>query len=227
MIRQVYHGSYAKIDEINLSFCHKGRDFGRGFYVTAIRSQAEYWAARKGKWRNTQGEVTEFGFHEDLIRIYKLKHLHFEGYTEDWLDFIIINRDNTSEQQAHDYDIVEGPVADDEVATRVRDYIRGEITKEQFLSELTYKSTTNQICFCTKQSLNLLITQKDNIDGIFAGMDEEIVNALMIDYEFNETEAIDIYYTSNTYTQLADESTELYKKTWQEIYEMLKKEIKI
>jgi len=67
--------------------------------------------------------------------------------------------------------------------------------------------------------------QKDKIDGIFSTIDDEIVNALMIDYKINETEAIDIYYTSETYTQLADESIELYKKPWQEIYETLKREL--
>jgi len=35
----------------------------------------------------------------------------------------------------------------------------------------------------------------------------------------------DRYYTSNTYTQLADESTEFYLKSWQEIYELLKQKI--
>ena len=32
-------------------------------------------------------------------------------------------------------------------------------------------------------------------------------------------------YASNTFTQLAQESTKLYKKSWQEIYGMLEKEI--
>jgi len=225
MIGIVYHGSYAKIDEIHLSFCHKGRDFGRGFYATKIRSQAEQWAVRKGKWRNTQGEVTEFGLHEELIRILKLKVLQFEGYTEDWLDFVVLNRENSSNQQAHDYDIVEGPVADDEVATKISDYQRGNITKEQFLTELTYKAPTHQICFCTEQSLSVLISQKDKINVELNHIDNEIVNALMIDYEINETEAIDTYYTSKTFTQLADESSKLYKKAWQEIDKMLEKEL--
>ena len=118
----VYHGSYTKIDEINLSYCHQGRDFGRGFYVTKIRSQAEYWASRKGIWRNTKGAVTKFVLHEDLVRILKLKVLRFEGYTDSWFDFVIFNRDNNSYQQAHDYDMVEGPVADDQIATRIRDF---------------------------------------------------------------------------------------------------------
>jgi predicted RNA-binding protein YlxR (DUF448 family) len=39
---KVYHGSYTQINEIDLSFSQAGKDFGRGFYVTNIRSQAEY-----------------------------------------------------------------------------------------------------------------------------------------------------------------------------------------
>ena len=44
--------------------------------------------------------------------------------------------------------------------------------------------------------------------------------------DINEIEATDRYYTSNTYTQLADETTEFYKKDWTEIYELLKQELK-
>ena len=42
---KVYHGSYLAIENIDFSFCRKKRDFGKGFYVTKIRSQAEYWGA--------------------------------------------------------------------------------------------------------------------------------------------------------------------------------------
>ncbi|MDR1416111.1 MAG: DUF3990 domain-containing protein [Prevotellaceae bacterium] len=46
---KVYHGSYMAIDIVDFSFCRKRRDFGKGFYVTKILSQAELWAARKGE----------------------------------------------------------------------------------------------------------------------------------------------------------------------------------
>jgi hypothetical protein len=221
----VYHGSYAIIDRIDLSYCKTKRDFGQGFYVTKIRSQAEYWAIRKGKWRNTKGFVTEFGLNEELVRILKLKVMRFEGYTDEWLDFTVLNRNNMSDKQAHDYDMVEGPIADDDVAPRIRDYIREEISKEHLLTELTYKSPTHQICFCTEHSLQVLITQRDKIDGIFAHTDNEIVQSLITDCGLTEQEAMDIYYTSKTYTSLADENTELYLKPWREIYLMLLSDI--
>jgi hypothetical protein len=47
----------------------------------------------------------------------------------------------------------------------------------------------------------------------------------MTDYGINEMEASDKYYTSNTYAQLANETTEFYKKDWIEIYELLKQEL--
>ena len=49
----------------------------------------------------------------------------------------------------------------------------------------------------------------------------------MTDYGMNELDATDKYYTSKTYSRLVDETTELYKKSWQEIYIMLKDELKL
>ena len=59
---RVYHGSYTQIDEIDLSKCEIGKDFGQGFYVTKIKGQAQFWAERKGLDNDTQGYVTEFEF---------------------------------------------------------------------------------------------------------------------------------------------------------------------
>jgi hypothetical protein len=46
---KLYHGSYTAIDEVDLSKCETGKDFGQGFYVTKFKEQAEIWAVRKGK----------------------------------------------------------------------------------------------------------------------------------------------------------------------------------
>jgi hypothetical protein len=91
---KVYHGSYTEIDVIDLAKCEAGRDFGRGFYVTGIRSQAEYRATRKGKSNGTDGFVTEFDYNENICRIMKMKLLHFSGYNEKWFDFVVLNRAN-------------------------------------------------------------------------------------------------------------------------------------
>jgi hypothetical protein len=222
---KVYHGSYTAIDEIDLNLCEVGKDFGRGFYVTNLRKQAEVWATRKGKPKRTTGVVTEFDFDEDIPEVMELKVLKFEDYDEKWLDFVVLNRKNNSlKQQTHDYDIVEGPVANDKVTEQIDDYIDGIISKEDFLNDLIHLPS-HQICFCTIQSLQAITLSKPVINSKIHHIGSNVLQALMTDYGINEMEAIDKYYISNTYTQLADETTEFYKKDWVEIYELLKQEL--
>ena len=223
---KVYHGSYTAIDEIDLNLCEVGKDFGQGFYVTKLYEQAEFWSIRKGRIKRTNGVVTEFDFNENICRIMKLNVLHFDDYDEKWLEFVVQNRLNDTEQQAHDYDIIEGPVADDRITEQIKDYIAGIITKEKFLNDLVH-NPSHQICFCTVQSLQALSLSKDKIDSAKYHIDKDILQALMTNYGINEIEATDCYYTSNTYTQLADETTEFYKKDWTEIYELLKQELRL
>ncbi len=49
----VYHGSYTEIKKVDLSKCEPNKDFGRGFYVTNIKEQAEVWANIKGDKNNS------------------------------------------------------------------------------------------------------------------------------------------------------------------------------
>jgi len=222
---KVYHGSYTVIELIDPSYFQKKRDFGKGFYVTKFREQAEIWATRKGKENHLDAVVTEFDFSEFFFSDKDFNVLRFDDYSDEWLDFVVLNRKNETEQQVHDYDIVEGPVADDKIATEVDKYIEGLITKENFLSDLTH-NPSHQICFCTMQSLQALSQPKGKIDIAIYDIGDNVVQSLMIDYEKTEMEAMDMYYLSNTYTQLADESTHFYLKPWQEIYEMIKIELK-
>jgi len=188
---------------------------------------AENWARVIGKKHNTQGFVTEFDYTESpfVQRICKIKH--FDDYNEEWLDFVVNNRQNEGEKAIHDFDIVEGPVANDKVQKRIRDYLNGEISKQDFLKELIYHEKTHQICFCTKVSLQLL----KNIDRMrvskFAHISEPIVEKLVMEFGFDEETAADMFFASNTFSKLADTSNQIFQKSWQEIYEMLKIELKI
>ncbi|GHT18339.1 hypothetical protein FACS189429_4690 [Bacteroidia bacterium] len=222
---KVYHGSYMTIDNIDLSFSRVGKDFGRGFYVTNLRSQAEYWAKKIGKKKRNNGFVTEFEYDDNIVKIMKMNVLSFDAYTENWLDFVILNRANLTEQQAHNYDIIEGNVADDEVAARVFDYQNGKVSKADFLKELEYKPPNHQLCFCTVQSLQALVPTNNDVNVKIIHIDNEIIKSLVQDFNINELKALSIYYKSQTYTQLSDETTKFYQKPWQEIYEMLKKEL--
>ena len=43
----IYHGSNMKIEKIDLKKCKPFKDFGKGFYCTALREQAELIAKLK------------------------------------------------------------------------------------------------------------------------------------------------------------------------------------
>jgi hypothetical protein len=223
---KVYHGSHIAIENIDFSFCRKRRDFGRGFYVTGILSQAEYWANRKGEDNDTEGVVTEFEFDESFFEDECMNVLRFSGYTENWLDFIVKNRTNKSNRQAHDCDMIEGPVADDDIAKRVYDYINGGVAKSKFIEELKFRNVTHQICFCTMRSLQALTQNRYRADAKIIETDKQMIKQLIADSFFSEYDATDKYYSSNTYHQLSDETTKLYQKPWPEIYEMLQSELK-
>jgi hypothetical protein len=70
-------------------------------------------------------------------------------------------------KQKHDFDIVECPVADDAVVSRMTDYLDGIVLKEDFLQELSFYKKTHQICFCTVKSLLLLKNLNGTENGIF------------------------------------------------------------
>ncbi|RGY94107.1 DUF3990 domain-containing protein [Parabacteroides sp. AM58-2XD] len=40
----VYHGSYCRVKRPELTFSREKLDFGKGFYITPIREQAERWS---------------------------------------------------------------------------------------------------------------------------------------------------------------------------------------
>jgi hypothetical protein len=225
---RVYHGSYIEIVEIDLSKCEIGKDFGQGFYVTKIKEQAQFWAERKGLDNDTQGYVTAFEFNENAFLYFKLKTLRFAGYDENWLDFVTMNRDTTLPQPTHDYDIIEGSVADDRIATRIKKYLNGGISKQQFLEELKFVKETHQICFCTGRSLQMLdyVENPKDIEYEISEITEALLEQFIMDSDIDEKTATDTFFSSNTFTKLADESTELYKKSWQEVYELLKQELK-
>ncbi len=226
---KVYHGSYMTIDEIDLAKCDIGRDFGQGFYVTKIREQAEIRAQRKGKYYRQTGAVTEFEFNENAFLYFHLKTLRFNGYDDHWLDFVVMNRNTALPQPTHDYDIVEGPVADDKIATRINNYLKGEVSREQFLGELKFAGSTHQICFCTGRSLQMIekVPGGGNLEWHITRIGEPLVERLMLDAAMNAEKATDVFYTSETFARLADESTGLYQCPWEEIYAMLRAELKI
>ena len=225
---KVYHGSYTEIIEIDLSKSAINRDFGRGFYVTKLQEQAEYWATRKGRQNKTNGVVTEFQFSDAAYTSYGMNVLQFNDYSEEWLDFVVMNRASESPDNLHDYDIIEGPVANDDIATRITFYLEGGITKAEFLEELKFKhSVSHQIALCTHKSLQMIKKAFSKADLKEMTIDDAITQSLVVDFGMTEQQAIDTYFLSETYGELTDETTKYYEKSWQEIYDFLKNELSL
>jgi len=222
---KVYHGSYIVIEDIDLSKSIPNKDFGKGFYVTKYRHHAESWAKVIGRKHKTEGFVTEFVFYDTEFAEQLCKVKRFDGYNEEWLDFVIENRNPLGEK--HDYDIVEGPVANDKVQNRISLYLDGAITKADFLEELKWHEDTHQICFCTLKSL-LTLQQADRKQiSLLSRIGEPIVEKLVTDFNLDEQTATDKFFSSNTFLKLSDIETKFYEKDWNEIYKILVSELNL
>jgi len=224
---KVYHGSYMKVNTIDLSKCKPNKDFGKGFYVTKYHNHAEEWARIIGEKYGTDGFVSEFEFSENDFTKSICKIKHFGTYDEEWLDFVVENRDKNGKTPAHDYDIVIGPVANDKVQNTLRLYLKGKISKEKFLKMLTHHEETHQICFCTLNSLQTIDIIDDTPTYEIIIISEPIIEKLVVDFKFDEDKATNLFFDSDTYSKLSDTETKLYEKDWTETYKLLLNELKM
>lgn len=115
---KIYHGSLEVVKLPDIRIAKFNKDFYFGFYCTKIESQARRWATRY----NLNGIINEYTYISDE----NLKILIFETMTEEWLDFIVSCRTGNS----HDYDVVEGPMADDTIFNYVQNFVDGKIDRK-------------------------------------------------------------------------------------------------
>lgn len=140
----IYHGSNVKVEKPEILVRGFYKDFGYGFYCTNFEKQAKRWAqTRKGGH-----VVSAYQYKPDD----KLSVLSFPEMTDEWLDFVVECRRGIK----HQYDIVEGPMADDQVWDYVEDFMNGNITREAFWVLVKFKYPTHQIVFCTDRSLQTI-----------------------------------------------------------------------
>lgn len=137
-----YHGSYMKVDQPDIYHSRESVDFGKGFYITPVKEQAEKWAARF-KRNNGKGIVSIYEFKLDDVEKDGFKIIKFEGYTEEWLDFITSCRKLTNKDEV---DVVIGGVANDKVFNTIELYFDGLIEKSEAIKRLKYEKPNLQIC---------------------------------------------------------------------------------
>lgn len=139
----VYHGGYKAVLKPEIRIGRNTKDFGNGFYCTIIKEQAQRWAKR---------------YDTKVVSIYDVRLdssmaiKEFKEMTDEWLDFIV----NCRSGKSHEYDIVIGAMADDQIYNYISDYIDGTITREQFWVLAKFKYPTHQINFCTQKALKCL-----------------------------------------------------------------------
>ena len=152
---RLYHGTHIDFSEIDLAKSFPLKDFGKGFYLTTIREQAERMAKRKQEALGGKAIVQEYEFDENVLHKDDLKALVFEGTTPEWATFIFNNR-SRNKNYRHDYDIVVGPIADDGVAFLINQYTTGAVTLAQFTRMLKFKKLSNQYFFGTEKAVKQL-----------------------------------------------------------------------
>ena len=155
---KLYHGSNQKIEVPDLVHSKPFKDFGRGFYLSPDEQQAWDMAFQKvSQTQQGKAEVTEFLFDETMMLSPDLKVLTYPDYCEEWALFVLANRDKNAQHPTHDYDIVDGAIADDGVTYQLRRYEGGVISLQRLVEELKYaKGITFQYYFGTERALKLL-----------------------------------------------------------------------
>lgn len=152
----LYHGTNTDFDRVDLGKCRPGKDFGRGFYLTQIRGQAEQMAVRRCEFSGWGTPVIQkYEFDEAHLRDGSLNVRIFDGVSVEWALFVFRNR-GAGGRKVHDYDIVAGPVADDGVVYQMNLYAQHIITVEQLVEGLTYRKLNNQYFFGTQRAISKL-----------------------------------------------------------------------
>lgn len=151
----LYHGSIETIKHPKIFAQQRLLDFGRGFYVTSSKEQAERWAIIKKKrvTEKAKAFVNVYRASDSLMCDTSLKIKVFNEATEEWLDFILFNRSNDFH---HEYDIVTGPVANDTLYRTLTLYETGILTKPETIARLKVHRLFNQYSFHTTEALAYL-----------------------------------------------------------------------
>lgn len=156
----VYHGSAQIVKKPDVYHSYRALDFGKGFYVTTVREQAERWARRKARF---------LGANNGKVSVYDMRPngegIACKSFGEDmdsWIDFVCRCRDGYDDYL--DYDVIIGKVANDKVFRVVDMYHSGIWDKQRALQEIKVYPTYDQIAFITQRAIDELLTYKESYE---------------------------------------------------------------
>ena len=160
----LYHGTNIDIQSIDLALCRPYKDFGKGFYTTDILEQAQNMAKRVTKIYGGNPIVNIYEITDNYKENSELNILDFGGIpSEKWAVFVMNNRSrsfrdfNSSDCNFdYKYDIVIGPIADDDMAMLFRQYQNNLISLQALLHGMEFRKTTRQCSFHTERAISFL-----------------------------------------------------------------------
>ena len=153
----LYHGGEAPVNvpQVVSPKTVRPLDFGSGFYTTTSLDQAKKWIGiRLRQHAYETGCVSHFAVDTDFFSKSDLKTLVFHGPEEAWFDFVMDNRHTAG--FSHDYDIVMGPVANDNVYETLTLFEDGIISKSEAIARLKTYKLVDQVLFHTDAALKIL-----------------------------------------------------------------------
>lgn len=150
----LYHGSNVEVTDPRIIKSNRNLDFGIGFYTTTNKVQAEQFSKRICDLRQTGNSIVNVYSFDEKAAGRELKILRFKKPDGAWLDFVADNR--TGKRLQNDFDLIVGPVANDDVFRTVNIYLSGTITRSETLKRLKVKKLFNQYVFCSDKALTYL-----------------------------------------------------------------------
>ena len=147
----LYHGSNLIVQEPSLQESKRALDFGKAFYLTSDLEQAKKWSIRTTERRN-QGKAI-VSVYEVNDRIWnKLNIKQFTQPDKDWLHYITANRKQISIND--NYDVVIGPVANDQTIATIGIYLRGYINEDMAIELLLPQKLKDQYALKTIKAIS-------------------------------------------------------------------------
>jgi hypothetical protein len=145
----LYHGSNRRFDAPDMSRARDRRDFGIGFYTTTLRAQAAEWAQIVSERFGGEPHLYTFDFDSAGLRM-----LAFPAISLEWLELVKANRQAGGTQ--HDYDVVTGPVANDDTMRTIALYVSGVYAADEAMRRLRYFKPNDQVSLHTPAAMSRL-----------------------------------------------------------------------
>ena len=150
---RLYHGSTVSVKHPNVFKGRKTTDFGKGFYTTTNFGQAKKWALLKQDREQSEKAVVSIYEVPDNIFDREFSIYRFEGATKEWLEFVVNNRRGKGTKH---YDLIMGPVANDQLYATIRLYEQGVVTADAAIEMLKTHKLFDQLSFHSAKVISLL-----------------------------------------------------------------------